>query len=484
MDTASLNLVWEHILPELLIIFAALLITFLDAFVLRPSATSRVWYAGLSVLSCGLAALYLRLFLWDANAVSFGDMFVVDNLAVLLKMIILLGAGLSVLLTDRWLDGHEQTSGGFHALILLSVAGMMFFVSAADLVLLFLGLELMSIPIYVLAASDRNLSSSVEAGLKYLILGSFATGIFLFGLSLLYGWAGTTNLELIRDHFVSHDLHTIALIGVLLTLVGLAFKISAVPFHMWTPDVYEGAPTPVTAFMAACVKAASFGVLIKIFAGPILQEVSLSLLLQVLAALTMIVGNVAALAQNSVKRMLAYSSVAHAGYLLLGVLAGNEAGTAAVLFYALGYTLMTIASFGVLVLLSPSGSGSQTYDELRGIGRSRPWVAVVMTVAMLSLIGLPPTMGFIGKFYLFRAAVEAGFVPLAVLGVLASAVSLGYYLRVVLVLWFEEAGEEPTPVADPALVMGLVASAIGLIVAGLLPGSLLSLALEAVGSYY
>jgi len=484
MDTAALQLNWLQLLPWLIVVGGALLVVVADAFVARPSESSRSAFTALTVVVCLGAAFVATTLLWGRDAITFGGMLHTDKLTLLFETVVLVAGALAALVSDRWLARHEQTAGGYYGLLLLSLAGMMAFISAGDMILLFLGLELMSIPIYVLAAADRDEQESVEAGLKYLVLGSFATGVLLFGLSLLYGWAGTTSIEGLRAAFQTEGpLPIYAILGGVLALAGLLFKVGAVPFHMWTPDVYEGAPTPVTAFMAAGVKASAFAVLIRVFAGPALTGLHVSMLIALIAALTMVVGNVAALAQESVKRMLAYSSIGHAGYMLLGLLAGSAAGTAAVGFYAAAYTIVTFVSFGVLILLASDGRASITYADLRGLGTRKPWVAILMTVAMLSLIGLPPTMGFVGKFYLFWAAVEAGWIWLAVLGVLTSAVSLAYYLRVVLVMWFDE-GEGVVDQAGPAFVFAMTLAAAALLVFGTMPSPVLGFAMQAVGIYF
>jgi NADH-quinone oxidoreductase subunit N len=332
--------------------------------------------------------------------------------------------------------------GEYYALVLLATCGMMLLVCSTDLMTLFLGIELMSIPIYVLAGFDRRKLRSNESALKYFVVGSFASALLLYGIALLYGTTGHTDFVGIREAFPPGN--PLALVGLGFLIVGFAFKVSSVPFHQWTPDVYEGAPTSVTAYMAVTVKVAAFAALLRTLVvafGPLSD--GLVGLLWVLSALTMVVGNVMAVIQGNLKRLLAYSSIAHAGYVLVGFVTGTVEGYAAVLFYLLVYVFMNLGAFAVIVALATDGRDCENVEDLAGLARSRPGLAALMTVFMLALAGIPGTGGFIAKFMIFQAAVQSGCVGLAIIGVLASVVSVYYYLRIPVMMYMREPGDAP-----------------------------------------
>jgi NADH-quinone oxidoreductase subunit N len=490
----NLDLDFGLMIPEFIIIGTALLVLILDAVLMPPGRDAddepRALTAWLSFVGCLAAVVWLLSVTWDAAGTSFGGLFVVDRFSIFFKVVVVTGAGLSLLLSDAWLRQQRLPSGASHALLLLATAGMMYMVSAGDLVMLFLGLEVMSIPIYCLAASLRWDDRSVEAGVKYLVLGSFATAIFLFGAALLYAFQGiegdAPGMGIAQIHATvasqAGGVPIYAFAGALLLLVGLLFKISAAPFHMWTPDVYEGAPTPITAFMSVAVKATAVAVILRVFGGPVLQGLGLDGLMWGIAALTMIVGNVMALVQDNVKRMLAYSSIAHGGYLLVGVLAASpEAGTG-VLYYALAYTFGNVAAFGVLVHLSRRGHDVQTFDDLSGLGSRFPLAGAVMLIAMLSLIGIPPFAGFFAKFTVFAAAVAEGYVGLTVLALITSAISVGYYLRPLVVMYMREPIDAPPASLPlrPRLLLGILVATAAVIGLGLMPGRTLDWAAASI----
>jgi NADH-quinone oxidoreductase subunit N len=357
---------------------------------------------------------------------------------------------------------------------------MMIFSGARELMVIFIALELMSVPVYVLTGVNRRSAASAEGALKYFLLGAFSSAIFLFGISLTYGGTGTTNLaEIARAIGVDGvGASPMLLAGVALLAVGFGFKVAAVPFHMWTPDAYEGAPIPITAFMAAAVKAAAFVAFVRVFltAFPGLYDTWDAIAIW-LAVLTMVAANLVALVQGNVKRMLAYSSIAHAGYLLVALAAASTLGSASLLFYLLVYTLMTMGAFGVVMLVAGEGERRLDLDAYQGLGWSRPMVGIAMTIFLLSLAGFPLTGGFIGKVFILRAAVEQGLVLLAVVLVLASLVSYFYYLRVVWYMWFRDGGDTASVPALPAgLRIALVVAVAGVLLTGMFPGRLLDLA--------
>ena len=375
----------------------------------------------------------------------------------LIALMSLLICGLSI----TYLAEVQINHGEYYALILLSSTGMMFFVAATDLILLFLGLELMSIPLYVLAGFDRSRLDSNESALKYFLVGSFASAILLYGMALLYGASGALGFAEIRAALPAGS--PLALIGVALIVAGFAFKIAAVPFHQWAPDVYQGAPVSVTAYMAVAVKLAAFAALLRILieAFPPLRE-ELSGLFAALAVATVVVGNVMALIQNNLKRLLAYSSIAHAGYLLIGLATGSGVGYGAVLFYLFAYAATTLGAFAVLVALANRGSDCERIEDLAGLGRSRPALAALLAFFAFSLAGIPGTVGFVGKFAVFRAAVQTGYTELAIVGVLGSVVSVYYYLRLSVLMYMHEPGDAKLRQASsPAeiAVLGLCAAA-------------------------
>lgn len=389
-------------------------------------------------------------------------------------------------MSDDYLKREGYPVGEYYPLILFCTAGAMLMASGTDLMTLFLGLEVLSVALYVLAGFFRGQLRSNEAGLKYFLLGAFSTGFLLYGIALLYGVAGTTNVADIGIYLANRGNHAfsnpMAVAGMLLLSIGFLFKIAIAPFHMWTPDVYQGAPTPVTAFMSAAPKAAGFAAFLRIFLlglGSFYHD--WTSLLWVLAVLTMFVGNIAAIYQTDLKRMLAYSSIAHAGYALVGMVAANRIGVSGILFYMLAYTFMNLGAFAVLVLAGKKGEENLTLEGFAGFGYKRPFLGVAMTIFLFSLMGIPPTAGFAGKFFIFAGALKAGYVWLAVLGVLNSAISLYYYLRVMVYMYFREPAEDYGWVKmAPGAVISIVLSLVGVLYLGILPGSVMDIAKRAL----
>jgi NADH-quinone oxidoreductase subunit N len=399
----------------------------------------------LSLVALGVA-LGLTIWQWNAEKSIVSGALRIDDLSLVLNLVLIAGGACSVLLAWRSLAAREAAHGEFHALLLTSIAGMSLLASAQNTVALFVGLELLSIPLYVLCATEMRREHSLESGLKYLIIGSVGSATLLYGLAMIYGATGSTDFSAIASALSNGNLATdpLTLTGIALCVVGLCFKSSVAPFHQWTPDVYEGAPTPVTAFMAVTTKVAALGVFLRFFDVALISaQSSWGPALAVLATITILVGNVGALGQSSLKRMLAYSSVAQAGYLLAGVVVATQLGIAATAFYLVVYLFMNMASFAVIVARERETGLGDGIDAVAGLGRECPWLAWPMTISMLALAGIPATAGFIGKFYLIDAAVSGGYTWLGVAIVIGSMISLGYYLPVVAAIWMREspAGE-------------------------------------------
>jgi NADH-quinone oxidoreductase subunit N len=401
-----------------------------------------------SLIALG-AALGLTIWQWHASKSIVSGALRVDALALVLNVVLVAGGACAVLLSWRSLAAREAAHGEFHALLLTSLAGMSLLASAQSTVALFIGLELLSIPLYVLCATELRREHSLESGLKYLIVGSVGSATLLYGLALIYGATGSTDFAAIAQALSGGGLTTdpLTLTGIALCVAGLCFKASVAPFHQWTPDVYEGAPTPVTAFMAVATKAAAFGVLLRLFDVALIDaHASWGPALAALAAITIVVGNVGALGQSSLKRMLAYSSVAQAGYMLAGLVVASRLGAQATVFYLAVYLVMNLAAFGVIVARERQSGLGDSIAAVRGLGRTQPLLAWPMTLSMLGLAGIPATAGFIGKFYLIDASVEGGYTWLGVVIVIGSMISLAYYLPVVAAMWMREAPTtEPHP---------------------------------------
>ena len=450
------------ILPIILLVAWACVLLLVDLFIPKGR---KGWTALLAAV--GLAgALGVTLAQAGRELSAFGGMVVLDGFSSFLSALFLASGIAAIAIAYGYLKRMGLERGEYYTLMLFSLSGMLLMAQAADLIIVFLALELLSIPLYVLAAFARPRSDSEEAGIKYFLLGAFATGFVVYGITLVFGATGATALSGIAAAVAAGTFTKyLLLVGAALILVGFSFKVAAVPFHMWTPDVYQGAPTSVTGFMAVGAKAAGFAALLRIFvtAFPSL-DVDLVPVLWGLAALTMVVGNVVAISQTNIKRLLAYSSIAHAGYILMAfVTFGNPKvapdAVASALFYLVTYAITSFGAWAVVIALEkPEGKGLEISD-FAGLGRRRPLLAAAMTVFMLSLTGMPPTLGLVGKFYLFRTAVEGGFIGLAVIGVLTSLVSAYYYLRVVVMMYMREgdAESEREPWLD--LTWGLAALA-------------------------
>jgi NADH-quinone oxidoreductase subunit N len=464
--------------PFLAVLGAGMIVLMLEAFGSGRQRDYLSWLTLLGVLCAGALCAAQ----WGDSATprtAFGDLLVVDRLSLFLDFVFLIAAGLTAMVVQPFMREHRFEFGEMYALLLFATAGMMILASANDLVTVFIGVETLSLAVYVLTGSWRRSSKSSEGAMKYFITGAFATGILLYGIALIYGMTGSTSLRIINQSLHAFG-QPLFIIGMLLVIAAFGFKIAAVPFHMWAPDAYEGAPTPVTGYMAAAVKTAAFGALYRVFtAGFGRTEMEFggsgwADVLYVLSILTMTLGNLAALKQDNIKRLLAYSSIAHAGYLLIGVTAASTVGESArgpLLYYLLAYSFTTLGAFAVVSWLGSRGDERLLLDDWAGLAARHPVAALAMTIFMLSLGGVPPTAGFFAKFYLFRAALEKpGLLPLVIVAVLNSVISVYYYLRVVTAMYFREVGREPQPLRSAMLNAALLIAVAATLLIGVFPG--------------
>ncbi|MCP9441600.1 MAG: NADH-quinone oxidoreductase subunit N [Nitrospira sp.] len=478
------------ILPELLVVAAACAVLAIEPIMAPHQRDGLAWLSlGALAVCMGLTASQL-----GHPAEAFGGFVRIDDYACFWKLLLCLVSGLTVLLSYSYLKEERLRVGEYYAFVLLALSGMMVMVSAADLLTIYLGTELMSLSLYVMAGLKRMEPRSLEASAKYFVLGAFSSGILLFGVSLLYGATGSTRLPAIAAAVAGHSLDApLPLVATILLAAGFGFKLAVVPFHMWTPDVYQGAPTSVTAFMAVASKAASFGAFLRVFVeglGGLKTDWSFLFLLLCIA--TLVLGNSVALVQTNIKRMLAYSSIAHAGYAMIGVvasgrspeLAGHAIGAASVLLYLAFYAFMTFGAFAVVAMLRKGDVEGDEIEDFTGLAKRHPLAALLMLVFMVSLAGIPPTAGFIGKFYVFMSAVEAGLTWLAVIALVFAVVSAYYYLRVVMVMYMREpealTATSPRLVLSPATSIVLACAIAGVVIFGLYPGPLVNLAVQAV----
>jgi NADH-quinone oxidoreductase subunit N len=483
--------------PLLLLVAAGLGIMVIDAFAEGRTELALVTAASLFVAAAVAVALLVGGEVATApEAVT--RYIAVDRLGLFFDVVICVGAGLSALLAGGYLREHGFERGEFYVLVIFTAFGAMVLARAVDLLSIFLGLETMSLGAYALVAYRRTSARAIEGAVKYFLLGSFAAAILLFGSALLYGATGHTDLAGIQQSVASGDANAILTIfALVMIVVGLTFKIGAVPFHMWVPDAYEGAATPVTTLMSVGVKAAAVAVMVRVLVGAFGGPSTMGLytgwtpVIMLLAVITMVYGNLAALAQSSVKRMLAYSSIAHAGYILVGFAAVYEVGSfavSAVLYYIAAYTVSNVLTFGSLILMGSKGKEAVSYDDLAGAGRRHPMAAFPFVIGVLSLLGMPPTAGFFGKYYVFSAAVQAGgpMVWLAVLGVLASAVGAYYYLKVIVYLFMREP-EDDAPIAVPMqsgyVMITLVLAVFAVMEMGIRPSRYLDWAISAAAGF-
>ena len=483
--------------PLLIVVLTAMIVLMVDLGLPRDRKSACIPVSLVGLAAAGVAC-YL---LWSKNPASsvtgFAGTIVADDFALAFQAILLVVAALSIMLSQKYIEQKGINHGEYYALLLFSTSGAMLMATARELITIFIGLEVLSIALYILSGFARTEARSEESAMKYFLLGSFSSAFFLYGIALVYGGTGTTRLDLLATQSVvplAKLTSSYAVAGFALLLIGLAFKAAIVPFHSWTPDVYEGAPTSVTAFMSAGAKCGAFAALIRVAIVLLPLSAVFHDVFWVLAILTMVIGNFVAIVQTNIKRMLAYSSIAHAGYILVGLLAGSSGAAAAhpsirteayagILFYVLAYTFMNLGAFGVLILLARRGDELNNIEDLQGLAQSRPWAAGLMALFMFSLAGVPPAAGFFGKFYVFIAAVDAHQYTLAVIGLVASVVGAAYYLRIIYTMCFLPAKRDyPANIWGFSLgaTVALFLCAVPTLFFGVLPGWLYNTAL--VGS--
>lgn len=475
---------FRWIMPEIMLTGWALLLLIIGGLT-KGSVASKI--SGVLCVIGSIFALYFTLNLWGTNLGVFNQLYTIDNYGTFFKALFLCILILVSIVSLRYADREGIGSGEYYALLMFGVLGMMVMTSSHHFVTIFIGLEVMSLSIYVLCGLLRANATSVEASLKYFLLGAFATAFLLYGMAMIYGSTGILDVVELKKYFLLKQPFsaTMFVIGLGFLIVGFGFKIASVPFHMWTPDVYQGAPTSITAYMATGVKAAAFGALIRVFFTAFIPfQFGWSEIIWVLAVLTMCVGNITALVQHDVKRMLAYSSIAHAGYILVAFITADRALASSMLYYLMAYSFMNIGAFTVVIALEKKGDNNSEIDSFAGLGARHPFYALCMSIFLLSLAGVPPLAGFMGKFYVFSTAVKAQYYWLAVIGFLNSAVAAYYYLRVMMYMYFKETiGEPGTIDRAPQYGLVMVICIWALLHMGIFPRTFLTIAQKAVGIF-
>ena len=466
------------IIPEIIVLLTAFTVLLVDLFAAK---NNRSLTLAVTTIIGLVLAMFAETQLHGKDITGFYGTVVADDFSILFEFIYMSVAILTVFVSRHYIAENEMNFGEYYVLLLTAVSGMMFMTSGLDLLVIFIGLEVMSISSYILVGMKRKVAEANEAALKYLLLGAFSTGFLLYGISLLYGATGSTLLpNIITEIQQNGSGNPLVIVGMALVVVAMSFKIAIVPFHMWTPDVYTGAPTPVTGFLSGAAKAAGFAVFIRVLmTGIPLDSANWENLLWLLAVLTMTVGNVMALQQNEVKRMLAYSSIAHAGYVLVAIVVGSTSAISGVIFYSCAYALMGTGAFGILTIRD-AGRVPRTFDDLAGYGKRNPTLALLMSLFIFSLVGLPLTGGFIGKFQIFSAALQEGWIWLTVIGILNSALSVYYYLRVIMFMYMREGalpeGAMVSGNTSGFAMTGLLGTAVAVLYLGIFPDRILELA--------
>ncbi|MEK6693010.1 MAG: NADH-quinone oxidoreductase subunit N [Nitrospirota bacterium] len=467
------------VIPELIMTSVALVILMADLFIKRKETLAFLSIIGITIVAYSL--------LTTPEGSTFSGMFVSDGYSTFFKLLFLLNVILSVLISVKYVSIENINLGEYYAFLLFSTLGMMIMASAHDLILVYLGLELMALSTYILTAFLRHDTRSNEASLKYFLLGAFSSAFLLYGIAMSYGITGTTELKAIAAYITKAGLtgNKTLLLSVIFLVVAFGFKIAAVPFHMWAPDVYEGAPTSITAFMSVGPKAAGFAVLGRVFYEAFGEfHIEWSNILLPLSILTMVIGNIIAISQTNIKRMLAYSSIAHAGYALLGVIAGTPEGLASTMNYLMIYAFMNIGAFSIVIMLRSEGFSGVDIEDYKGLSKSHPLASALMLIFMFSLTGIPPTAGFIGKFYVFMESIKAGNVIPVVIAVIMSAVSAYFYLRIVMYMYMHDPEGEITLTTSPSMNLALVITTAGTLFLGILPSFLIEFAKRSIISIF
>lgn len=465
------------VMPEIVMTCLALALLLADLIIKRKETI-----AFLSIISVAIVTYILL----GSMGTTFNGMFISDGYSTFFKLIFFLNVLLTVLISVKYIAIEKVNLGEYYSLILFATLGMMLMASAGDLIVLYLGLELMALSTYILVGFIRYNIKSNEAAMKYFLLGAFASAFLLYGISMIYGLTGTTDLKAISAYIIKNGLsnNPVLMFSIVLFAAAFSFKIAAVPFHMWAPDAYEGAPTSITAFMSVGPKAAGFAVLGRVFLtafGSV--RIEWSAILIPIAILTIVVGNIAALSQTNIKRMLAYSSIAHAGYVLLGIIAGTSDGIASVLNYLLIYAFMNLGAFAVVIMLRSEGFKGDNIRDYEGLAKTHPLAAALMLVFMFSLTGIPPTAGFMGKFYIFMSAIDAGYTWLVIIAVIFSVISAYFYLRIVMYMYMKEPEETVQLTTSPTIKLALAITVAAVIIIGVLPSALINFARAAVNGF-
>ena len=476
MTTTELQL----LLPEIALLTLACVTLLADIFSNDPRHATGYW---LSQLSLVLTAVILLMGYTTETQYAVSGMFVSDAMSGILKIVICIVGVFAFFYSREYLGRHEILKGEYFVLGLFAILGMLVLVSANSLLTIYLGLELLSLSLYAMVAIHRDSRAASEAAIKYFVLGAIASGMLLYGISMLYGVTGSLELAAVANGIQESEYPTLAVFGLVFVLIGVAFKLGAVPFHMWLPDVYEGAPTSVTLFIGSAPKLAAFAMAIRVFVdglGPLVQD--WQQMLMILSVLSMAAGNVIAISQSNIKRMLAYSTIAHVGYLLLGLLSATPGGYAGAMFYVIAYAFMSMGAFAMVIVLGRRGIESDRLVDFSGLADRSPWLAFIMLILMFSMAGVPPFLGFWAKWFVLREVIQAGHIWIAVIGVVFAIIGAFYYLRVVKLMYFDEPEEPSTPECSTPMRTVISINGLALLLLGLSPGLLMSLCVTAFGA--
>jgi len=466
-------------LPEIILLGMAMLVLITDLFLKQ---SNRIAIYGLSQLGLLLAAYFTVTTHVPSVGYAFTGAFVDDAMSDVLKLMIYIGTSLIFVYTRQYIQLRNMFRGEFYALVLFSVVGMMIMVSGQSMLTLYVGLELLSLSLYALVALDRDHHLATEAAMKYFVLGALASGMLLYGMSMIYGMTGSLNISDINHVLMNGSgIHAVLVLGLVFIVAGLAFKLGAVPFQMWVPDVYEGSPTAVTMLISSVPKLAAFAFVIRLLAQSLqTMAVDWQQMLLIMAVLSIVIGNVTAIAQTNLKRMLAYSTISHVGFVLLGLMSASGNGYISALFYIASYVVMTLAGFGIILLLSRKGFEAQNLSDLKGLNQRSPWIAFLMLIVMFSMAGIPPTLGFYAKFAVLQAALQAGFLWVVVFAVLMAVIGAFYYLRVIKLMYFDEP-EDNSPITAPFDMRVILSmNALALLAIGIMPQGLMTICFYAI----